>query len=173
VNSSESSYYRARYYDPLVGRFISEDPSGTSGREDLFRYVSNNPLNFYDPSGFAQTKPKPAKPSSSAVYFICCRSGQIAVCDQNASAYNNGWIKDCMRQHEQQHVKDLTCGGKNPCQGQPDGPLQVPPAEKNSLECAAYRKELECLAPAPGNSKEISDRRKFIQKQIANYCGGK
>lgn len=79
---------------------------------------------------------------------------------------------DCMRDHEQQHVKDLTCGGKKPCEGQPDGPLLVQPAEKASLECAAYRAELHCLAPAP-KTKEIDDRRAFIQKQIQNYCGGK
>jgi hypothetical protein len=41
-----------------------------------------------------------------------------------------------------------------------------------TLECAAYRAELQCLAPAP-KTKEIDDRRAFIKKQIQNYCGGK
>jgi RHS repeat-associated protein len=45
-------YYRARYYDPSLGRFISEDPIGFSaGDTNLYRYVSNSPTNFTDPSG--------------------------------------------------------------------------------------------------------------------------
>jgi hypothetical protein len=45
-------YYRARYYDPGVGRFISEDPIGFDGGDpNLYRYVGNSPINFTDPSG--------------------------------------------------------------------------------------------------------------------------
>ncbi|MDB9489241.1 phosphatase PAP2 family protein [Dolichospermum circinale CS-534/05] len=45
-------YYRARYYDQNVGRFIGEDPSGFgAGDSNLYRYVGNSPTNFIDPSG--------------------------------------------------------------------------------------------------------------------------
>lgn len=44
-------YLRARYYDPAVGRFISEDPSHLSGGPNLYAYAANNPLSFTDPSG--------------------------------------------------------------------------------------------------------------------------
>ncbi len=45
-------YYRARYYDPLVGDFISEDPLGFEGGDtNLRRYVGNNPVNAVDPLG--------------------------------------------------------------------------------------------------------------------------
>ena len=42
-------YLRARYYDPSIGRFISEDPikDGTN----WYVYCSNNPIAFVDPSG--------------------------------------------------------------------------------------------------------------------------
>lgn len=47
-------YMRARYYDPNVGRFISEDPIGFEGGEtNLFAYVGNQPINRIDPSGEA------------------------------------------------------------------------------------------------------------------------
>jgi RHS repeat-associated protein len=45
------SYYRARYYSPQVGRFISEDPVQFGGGDNFFAYVRNNPLRFKDPSG--------------------------------------------------------------------------------------------------------------------------
>jgi RHS repeat-associated protein len=45
-------YYRARYYDPQVGRFISVDPMGFgAGDTNLYRYVGNNSTNATDPSG--------------------------------------------------------------------------------------------------------------------------
>lgn len=45
-------YYRARYYDPEVGRFLTEDPLGfDAGDVNFYAYVGNNPINYNDPSG--------------------------------------------------------------------------------------------------------------------------
>jgi RHS repeat-associated protein len=44
-------YYRARYYAPEWGRFISEDPIGLAGGLNSYAYAGNNPLKFTDPSG--------------------------------------------------------------------------------------------------------------------------
>lgn len=49
-------YYRARYYDPGVGRFANEDP--TEFRSDdlnLYSYVHGSPINYTDPTGLAKT----------------------------------------------------------------------------------------------------------------------
>jgi RHS repeat-associated protein len=46
-------YYRARYYDPSSGRFISEDPERFEGGIDFYRYVSNNSPNRSDPFGLS------------------------------------------------------------------------------------------------------------------------
>jgi RHS repeat-associated protein len=47
-------YMRARYYDPNVGRFVSEDPLGFGGGDaNLFAYVRNNPVKWTDPFGLA------------------------------------------------------------------------------------------------------------------------
>jgi RHS repeat-associated protein len=45
--------YRARYYDPSAGRFLSEDPIGFDGGTDFYAYAASNPANFIDPSGLA------------------------------------------------------------------------------------------------------------------------
>jgi RHS repeat-associated protein len=44
-------YYRARYYDPRSGRFVSEDPIRWSGGIDFYAYVMDNPVRFGDAFG--------------------------------------------------------------------------------------------------------------------------
>lgn len=43
-------YNRFRYYEPLVGRFVSPDPIGLLGGENLYRYAPNV-LSWIDPLG--------------------------------------------------------------------------------------------------------------------------
>jgi RHS repeat-associated protein len=47
-------YYRARWYDPQAGRFISEDPLALGGGINLYAYVKNDPVRFMDPSGLTR-----------------------------------------------------------------------------------------------------------------------
>jgi RHS repeat-associated protein len=46
-------YYRARYYHPTVGRFVSEDPIGLAGGANVYAYVGGNPASNRDPKGLA------------------------------------------------------------------------------------------------------------------------
>jgi len=72
-------YMRARYYDPSVGRFISEDPLGFGGGDvnlyayvgsvekpfietNLYDYTDNDPINRIDPLGLQSVKPGVALP---------------------------------------------------------------------------------------------------------------
>jgi len=51
-------YYRARYYAPELGRFITEDPTGVTGGINLFAYTQNNPLSWVDPFGLYPKVPR-------------------------------------------------------------------------------------------------------------------
>lgn len=44
-------FYRARYYDPRLQRFTSEDPLGSEGGLNLFVYAENQPTALVDPLG--------------------------------------------------------------------------------------------------------------------------
>lgn len=50
-------YYRARYYSPVLQRFISEDPIGLAGADtNLYAYVHNNPTNSVDSAGLSERR---------------------------------------------------------------------------------------------------------------------
>ena len=51
-------YYRARYYNPLLGRFISEDPIGMTGGINEYVYVDDDPINYNDPFGLDKNSPQ-------------------------------------------------------------------------------------------------------------------
>jgi RHS repeat-associated protein len=51
-NDSDGLYfYRARYYSPTFGRFISEDPAGLAFGPNLYQYTHDSPTTFTDPLG--------------------------------------------------------------------------------------------------------------------------
>ena len=45
-------YFRARWYEPVTGRWLSNDPIGISGGLNQYVFCANTPVNFVDPFGF-------------------------------------------------------------------------------------------------------------------------
>ncbi|GFO77183.1 hypothetical protein BPLS_P5462 [Bathymodiolus platifrons methanotrophic gill symbiont] len=59
-------YYRARYYDAGLGRFVSEDPVTFPGGDfNQYKYALNNPVMFFDPDG------RTASPVGAILTGIC------------------------------------------------------------------------------------------------------
>jgi len=66
-------FYRARYYDPTTGRFISEDPLEFGGGRNFYSYTRNDPVALVDPSGLTPAENNvvaPLMPGDTASFFI-------------------------------------------------------------------------------------------------------
>ena len=62
-------YNRARFYDPVLGKFIAEDPLGfASGDTNLYAFAWSNPRNWKDPSGLSSA-------DTGSVYANAARIG--------------------------------------------------------------------------------------------------
>src|SRR5262249_42388089 len=64
--------YRARQYDPKIGRFISEDPAGFTASPNLFAYVDNAPANLVDPLGLVPRHPRARTRDCNAAEMSAC-----------------------------------------------------------------------------------------------------
>ena len=50
-NETDNYFYRMRYYNPEIGRFLQADPIGYAVGLNLYSYCGNNPINWIDPWG--------------------------------------------------------------------------------------------------------------------------
>jgi len=110
-------YYRARYYDPNAGRFLSEDEMQFfAGGTNFYAYSFNNPGNLSDPSGLAPGlldkllnwwKPTSAPPPSCPPAFNCDSDGY-----RTATPAERGQALAAAAS-----FKGYPYGGKNPAEG--------------------------------------------------------
>jgi RHS repeat-associated protein len=70
-------YYRARFSAPDMGRFISEDPSGTLSGPNFYAYVENDPINYSDPLGLLKAKNGTPAPTGDLLVKLKCLEGCI------------------------------------------------------------------------------------------------
>jgi RHS repeat-associated protein len=82
-------FYRLRYFDPGVGRFISEDPIGFDGGVNFYRYVQNNVTDLIDPFGLSSLVFNRA---NGTLTLLDNNGNVVAVCTaaNNATRSSNG-----------------------------------------------------------------------------------
>jgi RHS repeat-associated protein len=62
LSDAKLYYFRARVYDPMLGRFLQPDPLGTADDTNLYAYAGGDPINGRDPSGLSNCA-DPADPT--------------------------------------------------------------------------------------------------------------
>ncbi|HVS89748.1 MAG TPA: RHS repeat-associated core domain-containing protein [Candidatus Acidoferrum sp.] len=121
---TESSLYfmRARYFDQITGRFISEDPARFPGGINFYTYVENDPVGLVDPFGFCpwQVHSRPLKglPVLPHYYFYNTQTGQsiglgpaggISGGTVTGSPVPGGWERNEKPGHNEGAVPDGAC----------------------------------------------------------------
>ena len=114
-SNSQMYFYRARYYSPILGRFISRDPIVYDGGMNLYEYVGSRAVDAVDPRGLVITwnpvsdlidwlfgikrpkKPKPPKVCVKQPEYDQCLAKAKAKYDRlrkfNKDKFNELWAK--------------------------------------------------------------------------------
>jgi len=87
-------YYRARYYDPQIGRFLSEDPIGFHGGSNFYAYVGNNPTNRIDPLGLRPLTPEQCREIRDVLAWEAEYGTYIAAIMGNITFNDQGILRD-------------------------------------------------------------------------------
>ena len=90
-------YYRARYYDPMEGRFISKDQIGLKGGINLHNYVDSNPVNRIDPTGEAW--------NGNVTGSFYPQDNKCSVSTSFDFLNNNKCTKQCCKEHDDCYAK--------------------------------------------------------------------
>ena len=68
-------HFRARWYDPETGRWLSNDPIGISGGLNLYAFCGNDPVNFVDPMGWAHFGKRPLDMTGGSCIYVLSEGG--------------------------------------------------------------------------------------------------
>jgi RHS repeat-associated protein len=120
-------YYRARYYDPTIGRFTSEDPIGLQGGPNFYDYVGNDPVDFNDPRGLAPTWRPPYR-------WRYCTGAEISECTRMCKA--GGKEFESCRVSQTYRIIQLVNGPE-----WTDGPLSCSCKDPNEKACKTKIRE--------------------------------
>lgn len=149
--NAEMYYYRARYYDSDVGRFVSADPIGFRGGLNQYAYVLDSPATKVDPAGLTpQEDPlDPKKARKGNLYYQCCYQGKMAICRGDQRPFTDSCLTKCALDHEAVHMDDMRREVGCPdaqCKDKPDGyGYGRPQRQIEKSECRAWEDTRVCI----------------------------
>lgn len=144
-------YYRARYYQPRLQRFIAEDPIGLLGGDaNLYAYVKNSPTMFLDSLGLVQQRDNLAHNNPlNTVDDDAAKAVRKAISDRDPVALNKA-IRD-LDEFIKQFCRD------NPARARAlRGVLKLAKELRSTLQVAPFLSPLlNALMPDPLNAGEL------------------
>jgi hypothetical protein len=156
-------YYGYRFYDPNLQRWLNRDPVLERGGVNVFSFVKNDAVDWFDGYGTKRRRvipitpiprppirnyPNPSVPDPNKS-TIMCRGNRYVVVNKST-----GPASYCVAQHELQHIGDWKDRyGEDSCRGVPDGNLPMGDAGYPEFliasECRAHRADLDCYRKLP------------------------
>jgi RHS repeat-associated protein len=167
-------YLRARYYNPVIGRFTQEDTYHGDGL-NLYAYCANNPVKYYDPSGYSKVDAHDNKKAlQSLVDEINERGGatpeERAILNSWADEY--GVPKDSMGLESQKRIS----GPTSPSGVIYEGPLYrnvgcIPDGTPvNPLQMSDFTQNQNYRYTEPGiNGLYFASNQHIMESEVGNY----
>ncbi|MBN1560378.1 RHS repeat-associated core domain-containing protein [candidate division KSB1 bacterium] len=176
---TEMMYYKNRYYDVSLGRFIARDSIGYFGGINLYAYVDSNPIHNLDTYGLCDKSDEECckwaaandlHKKEKAIGLVICCEGRKVSCVFPPSGQESGPGNDeknaCVKKHEDEHHDVIL-----PCPKNSDrvtvGSHNLTKPEREKEECDAFREEIKCL-----ESKLYNECTKYGTFDERNDCYG-
>lgn len=144
-------YYRARWYDPDLRRFVSEDPVGVRGGLNLYGYGANDPVNNVDPLGSTCYK---VYGRVRTVLTVITYDGNTVIDVQDYPGEWRidwatwQWAGDCRDRSNYDHAFRNTTQFEWEIRGRDDSDT------RNGLPKGAWAKAMQCIGVAEGNFEQ-------------------
>jgi RHS repeat-associated protein len=87
-------FFRSRWYDPITGRWLSNDPIGISGGLNQYVFCSDNPVNKRDPLGLRTDNESSNTTSDPTFSDVAKEAWKAAASSPNAIPYVSKVISD-------------------------------------------------------------------------------
>ncbi len=170
-------YFRARYYNATIGRFLSSDPVRFQGGINFYLYSNNNPVNYIDPTGLKKCVTYGDKAPIDIATIVCDGAGSIKVklgwCEKKSKC-----LQACCKVHEATHKNDCLGVSPNVCKGKAVNTrvYMEPDSFLKKSECDSYKADLKCsksklkTKECCGDKDLERDIKKVEEKRLKTFC---
>ncbi|MEM8572635.1 MAG: RHS repeat-associated core domain-containing protein [Pseudomonadota bacterium] len=147
-------FYRARHYDPTLGRFVQRDPIGFAGGSfNLFAYAGANPFVWSDPSRLAAA--------------VECGAGRASGGPCGTQAGSASGVMSAVATLARRLVHELATASTVAMSPPRDDNIKE--RSEDSPECKAARRELERAQQVSKDAGGSCTRRTTFKKQRDNW----